>query len=621
MNRRLLVTIGLLLIAGVSAQDKPPVDPPSPPKQEHLPIPADWPGVEYAEVRAYLYNPGDNAENLILENGKLHAEVVNPEGIKLDATHTERLLATFRGKAPDGAGVGCFTPHHGFVFYDRDGKPVADVTACFLCEIGVANPGSHSMTTWEFNSLARLVQDLGLPVFKDPTEAEAHFIGLARHWPDAKVKAAIDKYLFDGAKENVMDRSALVTLLQGLGERTHPFLLAYLADENLRTGWLKKDPAAPFMGTLLGRLCDSFGDTPPAAVIPLLAPLLDGADVAARCKAAEVIAKTGVPELIPQIRKALADSREDLSDALILPPPTSDEKPPSSGITVYRCAFAGLQVALDRGTLHPEAKDQLFPDVKALGGIFDEQGWAKALIQMNSNRAMEFFLSPEMFNPDSPRLSAVMRTLCEMNLQIPRERLLTLCGELRSKHLGEDQKWIMKPALLLLGRQRHPDDLELLRGMGDETLASDALAGLLAWHGLEGYRERLAKQESEKGFAALNEPQRLHFAAEKFDSIRLCFGNPNIGGYFSGAGGEQWRDALAGLKALKQDALAAILEEAVAKFGEEGPDKDAETRRKQIAALEEKHAFDELEARLQEATNQLDLSLDRFAIEHAESFK
>lgn len=606
MNRRLLVTLGLLAIASAAAQDAAsPVAPPAPPKQESESAPStDWPGVEYAEVRAYLYNPPETRRNRILSNGKLHPAVVNPEGIKLDAARVKQLLQATYHRQPDRSGSGCFLPHHGFVFYDRDGKAVADLSICFVCTRAEGRPYSETIQ-WDMALLAQLIRDLGLPVFKDCDEANAHFSALAREWPDAKLKAALDQYLFSNFKEGPLEdeersellgeEDSLLRLLQGVGERAHPLLFAYLGDKDLHSGWLKTDPAHPYPTSRFHRLCAAFGATPPASAIPLLAPFLDEADAAIRCDAAETIAKTGAPQIVPLVRKAFSDP----------------------GDYVAFAAFEGLMAAMDRGTLHANAKAQLFPDVSDLeDDSIEDLRWAKALIDLDPGKALEYFLSPEVFNTGSPRLDAILTALCEKNLQVPRERLLKLAAELRATGLDRQQQWILKPALLLLGRQRHPDDLELLRGMGNETLARCAMPGLLAWHGLDGYRDRLSKLEEEKGFAALNESQRLHFAANAFESNSM-----GIHYYFLDAKGEQWRDALAGLKAMNRDKLAAILEEAIARFGEEGPNSNEATRRSQLEALREEHAFDELDERLKKTSNRWDLSLDRFAIEHAESFK
>jgi hypothetical protein len=607
VKRRLLVILGLSLVAGAAAQEtKPPVAPPDPPTREPKSTPsarAEWPGVKYAEVRAYLYNPPEtHYTNRILLDGKLHPEVVNPEGIKLDVGQVKQLLQALSHREPDSTGSGCFFPHHGIVFYDRDGKAVADLSICILCTRAEGRPYDTSVS-WDLAALAQLVKDLGLPAFKDTEEANAHFIGLARQWPDAKLKARLDQYLFPTVKlprddearfQRLAEEELLLDILPGLGARTHPLLLACLADKELRSRWFETDPALLISGSPFHRLCRAFGDTPPTAVIPLLAPFLNEADASARRDAAETIAKTGAPEIVPLVRKTLADSGHDVSI----------------------CTLGGLQVAIDKGTMHADTKAQLFSDVKAYDCRGYNEEWAKALIGLDSNKALEFFLSPEIFKADSPRHDSILTTLCEMNLQIPRERILGLVSELRSSKLDRDRRRLMEPALLLLGRQRNPGDLELLRGTGDEGLASCAMPGLLAWHGLQGYRKRLSKLVEEKGFDALSEAQRLHFAAMKFESMTL-----GIGYYFSGDDGDHWRDALAGLKAMKRDKLVAILEEAVAKFGEIGPANDQAARRLQLDSFGGMDAFEQLDQRRKKAENPWILSLDRFAIEHAESFK
>jgi hypothetical protein len=237
------------------------------------------------------------------------------------------------------------------------------------------------------------------------------------------------------------------------------------------------------------------------------------------------------------------------------------------------------------------------------------------LIGLDSNKALEFFLSSDVLNVDSPRLDGVLAALCDANLQIPRDRILLLAGSLNAGESKEMRNSSLASALLLLGRHHHPDDLDLLRGTGNELFAWHSMPGLLAWHGLDGYRDRLSKQVAEKGFDALNQIQRLHFAAGEFELM----GRGEY--YFWYEEGGRWRDALAGLTAMKRDQLAAILEEAVAKFGPDGPSADLETRKAEFETLKEKGAFDGFAERIEKATDRQDLSLDRFAIEHAESFK
>lgn len=355
MNRRLLVTLGLLLITGATAQDAPSSDPPPPSEQEHPPIPANWPGKEFAEVRIHLYNPGRTEENLIIKKGKLHPEVFNPEGIKLDATQTERLLTILRHESPDeGVPVCMFRPHHGIVFYDREGMPIAHVSICFLCEMEAADPPNHRMSESDFAALKHLVGDLGLPVFESETEADVHF---AKQWPDTKLRAAIDQCLTGEPRLDVIDAASLGSQLQGLGERIHPFLLGHLADESLRADSPKADLAKSRRETRLSRLCYLFGDAPPTATIPLLAPFLDDATPYIRSNAANTIAKTGVPEIVPFVREALKDFGRSSAHVV-------DLAESSSGRTVSACTLAGLQLAMDRGILPADVKAQLSPGCK-----------------------------------------------------------------------------------------------------------------------------------------------------------------------------------------------------------------------------------------------------------------
>ncbi|MCW1887371.1 DUF4375 domain-containing protein [Luteolibacter flavescens] len=550
--------------------------------------------MDYSEVRAYLYNPPHKLGNDIIQDGKLHPDVVDPQGIKLDAKQVEQLLKASYTREPDRRGSGCFLPHHGIVFYDHDGKAVAHLSICFLCNRAASAPYEASLQ-WDITALSQFITSLGLPVFKEFDESDAHFIALARKWPDAKVKEKLDEYLFSTENGNPLlgDYERLL-LLQGLGDRIHALLLAYLSDKALRAEMLKASPSDASSDTLFSRICDAFGDSPPSSVIPLLAPFFEESDPSVRCDATETIAKTGAPASVAYIRKAFADPGDDLAIS----------------------ALGGLQVAIDRSAVHPDTRKQLFPDVQAFQKSGWDEEWAKALAGLNPHEASEYFLTPEIFNPDSPRLDTILRVLCEANLQLPRERLLALIEELKATKLTREKQQIAEPALLLLGRQRNPGDLDLLRGMGNDTLARCAMPGLLAWHGLEGYRDRLSKLEVEKDFAALNEHQRLHIAVYEFENA-----GPDIGAYFSGHKGDRWRDALAGLKQMKRGELAAILEEAVAKFGDEGPSNDREIRSKQVDDIEEKSGFKDLDARLREAEDTWNLSLDRFAIEHADSFK
>jgi hypothetical protein len=92
-----------------------------------------WPGVKFAEVKAYAW-PGDQGgEAVILEGMSLKAGVMNPDGAVLTPEQVKRLLAAVTGKHPAHAVADCHIPHNAFVFYDDAKKPVAFVEICFGC--------------------------------------------------------------------------------------------------------------------------------------------------------------------------------------------------------------------------------------------------------------------------------------------------------------------------------------------------------------------------------------------------------------------------------------------------------------------------------------------------------
>src|SRR5262245_49666571 len=59
---------------------------------------ADWPGVKFAEVRAYYYNNAGAFSIPILKNGRLNPGIENPEGSLLSKEQADRLLQILNTK-------------------------------------------------------------------------------------------------------------------------------------------------------------------------------------------------------------------------------------------------------------------------------------------------------------------------------------------------------------------------------------------------------------------------------------------------------------------------------------------------------------------------------------------
>ena len=124
---------------------------------------ADWPGVPFAEVRAYTYNKKDDDRNIVTK-GTLSPTVLNKQGVVLTAEQTRALVAAVTGKrpAPQWAAA-CFNPHHAFVFYDAAQKPVGWVEVCFECGNAAAEPAQRGQV-YDVAALEKLATDLRLPL-------------------------------------------------------------------------------------------------------------------------------------------------------------------------------------------------------------------------------------------------------------------------------------------------------------------------------------------------------------------------------------------------------------------------------------------------------------------------
>lgn len=122
----------------------------------------NWPGVPFAEVRAYCYDYTAEESPSFFVNGRMHRGVMNPHGAKLDAEQTKRLLDAVTVSQAKQERTPCYKPHHAFVFYDKAGKVAAVFEMCFGCNRWVETPnGAPEYINKE--ALWKLCQDLGLP--------------------------------------------------------------------------------------------------------------------------------------------------------------------------------------------------------------------------------------------------------------------------------------------------------------------------------------------------------------------------------------------------------------------------------------------------------------------------
>jgi hypothetical protein len=124
-----------------------------------------WPPKGYTEVRAFLYNLDSHGGLPCVTKGRLDASIVDTNGTRLSDTQVSRLLAAVTGTHPDHNVLGCYVPHHAYIFFDQKHRVVGWVELCFGCNNYRAS--SASAPEWlDIYDLRDLTVELGLPVLK-----------------------------------------------------------------------------------------------------------------------------------------------------------------------------------------------------------------------------------------------------------------------------------------------------------------------------------------------------------------------------------------------------------------------------------------------------------------------
>lgn len=151
----LALSMGLALPScvyfGVNA---PPVPPPG--------TQVRWPGRQFSEVRAYCYDYTAEKDRSFFVNGRMHAGVMDPKGVKLSEAQVHRLLRNLTVSQPKQARTPCYKPHHAFVFYDAHGQVAGVFEMCFGCNKFRETPDGLPEYV-DTPALQALVQELGLP--------------------------------------------------------------------------------------------------------------------------------------------------------------------------------------------------------------------------------------------------------------------------------------------------------------------------------------------------------------------------------------------------------------------------------------------------------------------------
>lgn len=130
-------------------------------------VDAGWLPREVHEVRAYVYDYTQEKGNVsLLRQGRLHRGIIDKDGAKLSAEQVERLKGALRSSEERRTGAFCYMPHHGFVFFDIDGKAMGHIELCFQCGNVANSPGGLPEREWDWEVLRAVLKELNVPILK-----------------------------------------------------------------------------------------------------------------------------------------------------------------------------------------------------------------------------------------------------------------------------------------------------------------------------------------------------------------------------------------------------------------------------------------------------------------------
>lgn len=420
----------------------------------------------------------------------------------------------------------------------------------------------------------------------------------AKSWSDERVEKAIRHFVFDVPDGD--SRSSEAQLLTSLGPRIHPPLLAILRDATLSEKLLAVKGSAIGPKAPINRIASLLADVPSAEAVPLLAKFADSLSYWIRAEIGLAIGAAASANSVEPLRRLLTDEHNHVAVMTV----------------------NGISHAIRAKRVDPRVEQELFPELEQLTHRSDSaERAATVLIEFNRDRAIARLSSPELFSPANEGIGGVLEAFLAKNVLAPRGQVLALIEGLPKP--GARFSASIRYALHLLGRHRHPDDKKRFEDAlkhEDEWISEGGAAGLLAWHDLDHFEEKIWNALKVNDGASLRPAQKRWLAVRSYD------GEVNNGGhsqYFLNSTGDTWPDAVAGLEAMGSTERLAILREALAQFGKDGPSTGRWARNNHLAAIvnRDEDAFRSLDDRYYKSKEHIDALLARYVIAHAEDFR
>ncbi len=387
-----------------------------------------------------------------------------------------------------------------------------------------------------------------------------------------------------------------------LGQRAVPFILKILQDESLRSKLAIPTGKDLFPEAPIDRICELLENYPVPECVGPLSTFLDEPSEPIRKSVLLVIGSAGRAECVEPLRKGFSDSDE----------------------YVRASALIGLKRAVKAKRLDEICKRDLFSDLEQLitaeKNTGDATNFAARIRPETSGRILPLAgypqLEPEIIVSRFGRLGGSYNCRPSRAPSFPRRRVRRKEAGLRAGAYfgcGLAPSW---PAPGSRGSRfaRSADDE--CRGTRRDRRGGGP-AGEPRIGGLR--KASLGRGGSERILRAFR-PEKYFSAVRAFDG-EAC--GEGLSSYFYYSDADQWKEALAGFQAMGFKERTAILREAIAKFGRQGPPVDSKARQRLLDSLAEKDAglFEELGERYYKSSEIIEVFAARYVIKNADAFK
>lgn len=435
----------------------------------------------------------------------------------------------------------------------------------------------------------------------DPTfwkNVEREFEGAAQRleeaalWTRAEHLAALHDAVFEGDEEDEVP-FALDRALRARQDWTDTALVALLERQDL---WEDLEDGGP-----LERASSLFSDAPPPEAVGALQRFVRSKDEWERASAAFVIGKVGSLEAI-QVLSTLATTPNEHD---------------------FVMGLVGLQYPAGKGQLSARAGDALFELLRGAVPLMEENTFdaLTLMLDVDQTRAVAELAGDDALQPGSPRLHDVLRALAVHEVELDHARLLALLESLDPLRDAYPHTNSIQWTLTVLGQHGRASDRTLFeRWMNDEDhwIVEGTAKALAASYGLRDWQEQLLDDE-DHGTDRSIEAKYVH-------AVWLLDAEVKNGGfhqYFVNSSGDDWKTALAGLKALGLKRKAKILRASAKRFGWGGPPTDRGQRIDQMAKLAGGEGddldFDKQDERWYESPENVTPALVRYVVGNREA--